>query len=200
MVVFGEIQILPFCFFRWRFWPLCLMNSTALILPLYLSNEDETELCQSSTSLSNISPVFLREKLVWRNEVRGRVQYPQRHWIVTIYFCICFLFPGYALRCNQCVSLKIWDECKSTMKQVTCLDSQDRCVNADIRNESSRVFAKGCSNSSVCDAKNCKSIYPSAKIIKCRIDCCKGDLCNGAKVSMVSTIMLLACAIAAFAR
>ena len=117
-----------------------------------------------------------------------------------LYFCICFLFPGYALRCNQCVSLKIWDECKSTMKQVTCLDSQDRCVNADIRNESSRVFAKGCSNSSVCDAKNCKSIYPSAKIIKCRIDCCKGDLCNGAKVSMVSAIMLLACAIVAFGR
>ena len=42
------------------------------MLPLSLRNADETELCQSSTSLSNISHVFLREKLVWRNEVMDK--------------------------------------------------------------------------------------------------------------------------------
>ena len=136
------------------------------------------------------------ELLPW---VDSWVWRPLRFRLLTLFLYL-FPFPGYALRCNQCVSLKIWDECKSTMKQVTCLDSQDRCVNADIRNESSRVFAKRCSTSSDCDAENCKSIFPSVKIIKCRIDCCKGDLCNGAKVSMVSAIMLLACAIVAFAR
>ena len=35
----------------------------AEMLPLSFSNEDEIELCQSSSSLSNISRVFLRESL-----------------------------------------------------------------------------------------------------------------------------------------
>ena len=100
--------------------------------------------------------------------------------------------------------IKSWDECNSKMKQVTCLDSQDRCGKVDIKPESSGMagegFAKGCSPSSDCSVKNCKAIYPSVKITKCRIDCCKGDLCNGAKVPMVSAIMLLACALVAFAR
>ena len=44
----------------------------AEMLPLSFSNEDEIELCQSSSSLSNISRVFLREQFVWRNEVLGK--------------------------------------------------------------------------------------------------------------------------------
>ena len=83
------------------------------------------------------------------------------------------------------------------------MDSQDRCGKADIKAESSgvtgEVFAKRCATSSDCSAKNCKKVYPSAKIIKCEISCCKGDLCNGAKVQMVSAIILLSCAIVAFA-
>ena len=94
--------------------------------------------------------------------------------------------------------------CKSSTKEVTCLDSQDRCAKADVKAESSaataEAFAKGCATSSDCSAKSCKSIYPSVKITKCEINCCTGDLCNGAQVPMVSAIMLLACAILAFAR
>ena len=82
------------------------------------------------------------------------------------------------------------------------MDSQDRCGKADVKAESSAAtvegFAKGCATSSDCSAKNCKSIYSSLKITKCEINCCKGDLCNGAQVPMVSAIMLLACAILAF--
>ena len=118
------------------------------------------------------------------------------------YFCFCFFFPGYALKCYQCVSIKSWDDCKSSTKEVTCSGSQDRCGKADVKAESSAAtiegFTKGCANSSDCSAKNCKSIYPSVKITKCEIDCCEGDLCNGAQVPMVSAIMLLACAILAF--
>ena len=87
--------------------------------------------------------------------------------------------------------------------QLTCLDSQDRCGKADIKAENSvaavEVFTKACAASSECSARDCKSIYPSVKITKCEIDYCEGDLCNGVKVPMVSAIMLLACAIAAFA-
>ncbi|CAH3140018.1 unnamed protein product [Porites lobata] len=114
----------------------------------------------------------------------------------------------YALKCNACVSLKSWDDCKSRTVQGTCTGSQDRCVKAHVDGEASveqlktavEGFVKGCATASDCSAKNCTSIDPSLKITKCKIDCCKGDLCNGAQVPMVSAIMLLACAIAAFAR
>ena len=42
------------------------------MLPLSFSNADQTELCQSSKSLSNISRVFPWEMLVWRNEVKNK--------------------------------------------------------------------------------------------------------------------------------
>ena len=92
------------------------------------------------------------------------------------------------------------------------MDSEDRCNKADIKVESSgvtgEVFAKGCTTSSECNKKNCKKFSPSAKITKCEVECCKGDLCNaadkgadnGAQVPMVSAIMLLACAFVGFAR
>ena len=84
------------------------------------------------------------------------------------------------------------------------MDSEDRCGKANVKEESSveadEVFSKGCATSSQCSAKDCKLNDPSVKITKCEINCCKGDLCNGAKVPMVSAIMLLSCAIVAFAR
>lgn len=84
------------------------------------------------------------------------------------------------------------------------MDSEDRCVKADIKAEKSgvsgEVFVKGCATSSQCSEKNCKKFSPLMKITKCEVDCCKGDLCNGAQVPMVSAIMLLACAIVGFAR
>ena len=84
------------------------------------------------------------------------------------------------------------------------MGSQDRCAKGEVRVESSGVaveaFAKGCATSSDCSAKNCKKVYPGVKITKCEIYCCEGDLCNGAKVPMISAIMLLSCAIVAFAR
>ena len=84
------------------------------------------------------------------------------------------------------------------------MDSQDRCGKGDEKFESSGVtkeaFGKGCITSSDCSGDICNWKDPSVKITKCEIDCCKGDLCNGAKVPMVSAIMLLSCAIVAFAR
>ncbi|KAM7448763.1 hypothetical protein ABFA07_003262 [Porites harrisoni] len=115
-----------------------------------------------------------------------------------------YISVGYALKCNQCISTKSWDDCKNNTEEVSCSDSEDRCVKFDIKAESSgvadEVFAKGCATSSKCSEKNCKKFAPSAKITKCEVNCCKGDLCNGAQVPMVSAIMLLACAIVGFAR
>ena len=112
--------------------------------------------------------------------------------------------PGYALKCNECSSDKSWNDCKDSKKEVTCSDGEDRCGKADIKAESSgvtgEVFVKGCVTSSECSEKNCKKFSPSGKITKCEVECCKGDLCNGAQVPMVSAIMLLACVILGFAR
>ena len=128
---------------------------------------------------------------------------PSRLRLLILFF-ICFLFPGYALKCYQCVSVKSWDDCKNSTKEVTCLGSQDRCakvyVKAKISGVTKEAFGKGCATSSDCSATNCKKIVPSGKIIECEIECCTGDLCNGAEVPMVSAIMLLACAIIVFAR
>ena len=103
-------------------------------------------------------------------------------------------------------SVKSWDDClqKKSTKEVTCLDSQDGCakvyVKAEISGVTTEAFGKGCATSSDYSEKNCKKIVPPGKIIKCEIDCCKKDLCNGAKVPMVSAIILLSCAIIAFGR
>ncbi|CAH3165230.1 unnamed protein product [Porites evermanni] len=118
-------------------------------------------------------------------------------------FLLC-ISVGYALKCNQCLFTKSWDDCKNNTEEVSCSDSDDRCVKFHIKAETSgvtdEVFAKGCTTSSKCREKNCKKFAPSAKITKCEVNCCKGDLCNGAQVPMVSAIMLLACAIVGFAR
>ena len=122
------------------------------------------------------------------------------------FFCIFLCFSGYALKCNQCLSDKSWDECNNTTTQANCKDGEDRCAKEEVKSEISgktvKIFAKGCTTSSLCSqgSKNCKSTNPSVKITKCEVDCCKGDLCNGAQVPMVSATMLLACAIVVFAR
>ena len=65
------------------------------------------------------------------------------------------------------------------------------------------VFVKGCTTKAQCDAGNqsdmCKSSDPSAKV-NCEINCCEGDLCNGATVPVVSAVTLLACALLALFR
>ena len=87
-----------------------------------------------------------------------------------------------------------------------CPDGWDRCAKQDVKGEiisgepNSELFAKGCAKSSACSAKNCTQDNPSVNITKCELDCCKGDLCNGAEAPMLSAIMLLSSAIVAFAR
>ena len=127
-------------------------------------------------------------------------------FIVMSYSFAYTFFPGYGLKCYECGSTKSWDDCTSVRKEVTCDSSSDRCVKA-VRegtqdDVSVALYAKSCAESSACDpdtSKFCKS-DDLGKVKKCDIDCCSGDLCNGGKVPMVSAIMFLACALAAFLR
>lgn len=117
------------------------------------------------------------------------------------------IFTGYGLKFNQCISTKGWDDRATNKKEVDCstLGSQfNRCgkafVDGKVADTSLAVYAKGCSASSVCSQKSCKAFIqdPSTTIKKCEFDCCEGDLCNGAKVPMISVIVILACAFVAF--
>ena len=105
------------------------------------------------------------------------------------------------------MTLKDWDDCDKTKKEVACAFGADRCGKALVTGKqgdvSISVYAKGCSESSACDAAKselCKSSDPTVSVTECEINCCSGDLCNGAKVPMVSAIMLLACVLVAFLR
>lgn len=104
------------------------------------------------------------------------------------------------------ISSKGWDECDNIKKELTCPSDDDRCIKAYAEGKSAAapvsVYGKGCHTKALCDKKSCEGIIQdsSVKISKCEINCCAGDLCNGAKVPMVSATMLLACALAAFFR
>ena len=118
-----------------------------------------------------------------------------------------YVFLGYGLKCYQCLTLKDWDDCDKTKTEDTCVGGADRCGKVLVTGKqggvSISVYAKGCSLSSACDAaksKLCKSSDPTVSVTECEINCCSGDLCNGAKVPMVSAIILLACVLVAFLR
>jgi len=114
-------------------------------------------------------------------------------------------FAGYGLKCYQCLSFngRSWDSCKNSTEEETCPSGDDRCgkffVDGSVQGRTVSVYAKGCLTSSNCNEDGCKMFFKDlAKVRKCEFSCCSGDLCNGAKVLVVSAIMLLACTLVAF--
>ena len=61
-------------------------------------------------------------------------------------------------------------------------------------------YARKCIAKSACGNEElCKAFAPKeATIKKCKVNCCQGNLCNGARVPLASAILLLACALLAF--
>ena len=118
---------------------------------------------------------------------------------------LCFL--AYGLKCYQCFSFKDWDDCDKNKTEETCSEGRNRCGKGlAILNHggvSHSSYGKGCATSSDCDpdkVEMCKPPDSTFAVTECEINCCSGDLCNGAKVPMVSAIMLLACVLVAFLR
>ena len=110
--------------------------------------------------------------------------------------------PMHGLKCYQCFSTTGWDDCAAKRRVITCPSGLDRCGKAQVvgtkGNVSESVYTKGCSSSAICNQRGCTALGGSANIIKCKNNCCSGDLCNGAKVPMVIVIILVACAIVVF--
>ena len=114
-------------------------------------------------------------------------------------------FLVYGLKCYECVSTKGWDDCAEIKTEKECPSFADRCGKYKVEGTSGQmsaaVFAKGCATKIQCDKDDkselCKLSGPKGNV-NCKVDCCQGNLCNGAKVLTVSGVLLLACTLLTF--
>ena len=116
-------------------------------------------------------------------------------------------FLVYGLKCYKCVSTKGWDDCAQIKTEKECPSFADRCGTYKVEGTSGQmsaaVFAKGCATKIQCDKDDkselCNLSGPKGDV-NCKVDCCQGNLCNGAKVLTVSGVLLLACTLLTFSR
>ena len=117
-----------------------------------------------------------------------------------------FLITEQGLHCYHCVSTKSWDDCASIQKVVACGAGKETCANIHYHSKAGDLamsvegYARICIAKSACGNEElCKAIAPNgATIKKCKVNCCQGNLWNGARVPLTSAILLLACALSAF--
>ena len=109
-------------------------------------------------------------------------------------------FAGHAIKCYQCQSPKSWDTCVPG-NNTACASPLDSCVKFKIEGElgglNVKYFYKGCALKTSCNQDGCKVVEQSLKmkLTTCDVDCCETDLCNGAKLPLVSSFLFWACAL-----
>ena len=94
-------------------------------------------------------------------------------------------------KCYECTSTQSFQDCDAGRYKVRCLYSQ-HCVKVSVNITSGSIteegYAKGC-------AKTCSSsAVPQCNKpgVKCEVNCCSSDYCNGGSGPMVSGILLIA--------
>ena len=111
---------------------------------------------------------------------------------------------GYGLKCYKCASAKSWDDCEKNKEEMTCTSGYDSCgkiyFDGKVAGTGVEGYGKSCTIKSGCNKDLCKAMQAGIAIDKCEVNCCQGDLCNGAKVPLVSAFLILACALLAFFR
>lgn len=127
--------------------------------------------------------------------------------------CLCFsfdnsddflplFFTGYGLECYKCASAKSWDDCEKNKEKMSCPSGYDSCgkiyFDGKVAGTGVEGYGKSCSFKSGCNKDLCKAMRVGITIDKCEVNCCQGDLCNGAKVPLVSAFLIVACALLAF--
>ena len=113
-------------------------------------------------------------------------------------------FAGHAIKCYQCTSIKSWDDCVPGNDTACPLPTLDSClkVKIELENEEGKnvnAVVKSCAEKKNCNKDGCKSAAQAlgVKVKVCDVNCCDTDLCNGAKVTMVSSFLFLACVVVA---
>ena len=113
-------------------------------------------------------------------------------------------FAGHAIKCYQCSSTKSWDDCVSGNDTACPLPQLNSCLKVKIEGEDEEgknvnFFGKTCLEKKSCNKDGCKYVAEvlDMKFKDCDVNCCDTDLCNGAKVPMVSSFLFLACALVA---
>lgn len=113
-------------------------------------------------------------------------------------------FTGYGLKCYKCTSAKSWDDCDKNKEEMSCTSGFDSCgkiyFDGKVAGTGVEGYGKTCAIKSSCNKDACKAMQAGITIDKCEVNCCQGDLCNGAKVPLVSAFLILACALLAFFR
>ena len=104
------------------------------------------------------------------------------------------------MKCYKCASTKSWDDCEDVKKEITCPAGYDRCLKGYVHYKeegaSLEGFEKNCLTTALCENFDSLDLC-KGEGRKCEIDCCSGDLCNAAALQLVSTIVLVACALVA---
>ena len=103
------------------------------------------------------------------------------------------------------MSTKSWDDCASVQKAVACDSSEDTCTkiyyDAKSRDRAMSIeaYVKKCKPKLACNEDLCKVYTPPGGILnKCKFNCCEGNLCSGARVPLISALLLSASALLAF--
>ena len=100
-----------------------------------------------------------------------------------------FLHAVFSRECYQCISAHSWEDCNDRRYRVRCLGSQT-CIKASAHvSATDNGYVKGCA--ATCSASDIPICNDPG--VKCNVDCCSSDYCNGVSGHMVSGLLLMAC-------
>ena len=94
----------------------------------------------------------------------------------------------FSRECYQCLSSISWKDCDDSRYKVRCLTSQ-QCIKVSGSSSTEKAYGKGCA--ATCSASDIPVCNEPG--VKCNVDCCSSDYCNGAPGHMVSGLLLMAC-------
>ena len=68
-----------------------------------------------------------------------------------------------------------------------------------------KIYARGCGTKAICDKmsehmKLCEDAKAKGQDAKCEMNCCSGNLCNAGATPVVSSLLILSCALVALFR
>lgn len=110
-------------------------------------------------------------------------------------YYLLLLVSASSLECYACVSKKSWDDCTSTKTQ--CSSVEDQCIKVHFMAGGVKSFQKGCAPKITCEsADNPICREGTGGSVTCDISCCVTDNCNAGSMIVVSSLLLLACAVA----